>query len=117
MKIAVTYDNGQVGQHFGRTESFKVFILEEGNLVNGELIPGGEHGHAAKAQFMKDHAIDVVICGGIGQPAIDGVTAVGVKVYPGVTGDVDQVVKDFMAGQLAYSMDAVHAPHGHHHHE
>lgn len=116
MKIAVTYNNGNVGQHFGRTEFFKVFTVEDGKLVKGELIPGGEHGHVAKAQFMKDHAIDVVICGGIGQPAVDGVKAVGVEVYPGVSGSVDQVVEDFMAGHLQYDMDAIHAPHSGHHH-
>ena len=44
MKIAVTYDRGNVGQHFGRTQFFKVFTVEEGNLVKGELVPGGEHG-------------------------------------------------------------------------
>ena len=116
MKIAVTYNNGEVGQHFGRTEYFKVFTVEEGNLVNGELVPGGEHGHVAKAQFMRDHAINVVICGGIGQPAVAGVKAAGVEVYPGVTGNVDQVVQDFLKGELKYDLAAIHAPHGGHHH-
>lgn len=118
MKIAVTYDNGNVGQHFGRTEFFKVFTLEEGQLVSGELLSGGDHGHVAKAQFMKDNAIDVVICGGIGQPAAAGVRAAGAEIYPGVTGSVDQVVEDFIAGRLQYNLEAIHAPHGdHHHHE
>ena len=29
MKIAVTYDNGNVFQHFGKTENFKVYELNE----------------------------------------------------------------------------------------
>ena len=95
MKIAVTYDRGNVGQHFGRTQFFKVFTVEEGNLVKGELLPGGEHGHVAKAQFVKDNDIAIIICGGIGQPAVAGVKA---------------------AGELKFNMDAIHAPHGEHHH-
>ncbi len=116
MKIAVTYDRGNVGQHFGRTQFFKVFTVEEGNLVKGELLPGGEHGHVAKAQFVKDNDIAIIICGGIGQPAVAGVKAAGAEVYPGVTGSVDQAVQDFIAGQLKFNMDAIHAPHGEHHH-
>jgi len=115
MKIAVTYDRGNVGQHFGRTQFFKVFTVEEGNLVKGELLPGGEHGHVAKAQFVKDNDIAIIICGGIGQPAVAGVKAAGAEVYPGVTGSVDQAVQDFIAGQLKFNMNTTIINDGHLH--
>ena len=38
MKIAVTYDNGNVFQHFGRTEQFKIYDVENGKVVSSEVI-------------------------------------------------------------------------------
>ena len=38
MKIAVTYDNGSVFQHFGKTESFKVYEVEDNKVVSSEVI-------------------------------------------------------------------------------
>ena len=32
-RIATTYENGQIFQHFGRTESFKVYEVEEDKVV------------------------------------------------------------------------------------
>ena len=34
MKIAVTYENGKVFQHFGKTETFKVYEVEEGKVIS-----------------------------------------------------------------------------------
>ena len=66
MKIAITYDNGQVFQHFGKTEAFMVYEIEDGNLVNSEILPSNGAGHGALAGLLAEHAIDVLICGGIG---------------------------------------------------
>ena len=38
MKIAVTYDNGNVFQHFGKTENFKVYEVEAEKVVSSEII-------------------------------------------------------------------------------
>ena len=38
MKIAVTYDNGEVFQHFGHTEQFKVYEVEAGKVVHMEVV-------------------------------------------------------------------------------
>ena len=38
MKLAVTYENEMVGQHFGRTEKFKVFDIENGKITSSEII-------------------------------------------------------------------------------
>ena len=38
MKIAVTYDNGSVFQHFGKTENFKIFEVENGAIISSEVV-------------------------------------------------------------------------------
>ena len=66
MKIAVTYDNGNVFQHFGKTESFKVYEVENNQIVKSEVIGSNGTGHGALAGLLADQGIDVLICGGIG---------------------------------------------------
>ena len=38
MRIAVTYENGQIFQHFGHTETFKIYDVEEGKVVHSEVV-------------------------------------------------------------------------------
>ena len=66
MKIAVTYDNGNVFQHFGRTEQFKIYDVENGKIVSSEVIGNDGLGHGALAGLLANNAIDVLICGGLG---------------------------------------------------
>ncbi len=36
MRVAVTYENGQIFQHFGHTETFKIYDVEEGKVLHSE---------------------------------------------------------------------------------
>ena len=66
MRIAVTYENGQIFQHFGHTEQFKVYDLEDNKIVNTQVVDTNGQGHGALAGFLNSTDIDVLICGGIG---------------------------------------------------
>ena len=66
MKIAVTYENGKVFQHFGKTESFKIYEVEDNQIVSSEVISSNGSGHGALAGLLAEQGIDVLICGGIG---------------------------------------------------
>lgn len=66
MKIAVTYDNGNIFQHFGRTESFKVYEVENNQVISSEVIGSNGVGHGALAGLLAEQKVDVLICGGIG---------------------------------------------------
>lgn len=66
MKIAVTYENGEVFQHFGHTETFKVYEVEDGKILSSEIIGSDGNGHEALAGLLANQRIDVLICGGIG---------------------------------------------------
>ena len=100
MKIAVTYDNGNVFQHFGKTESFKVYEVENNQVVKSEVIGSNGTGHGALAGLLTDQGIDVLICGGIGGGAQAALAEAGVELCSGVEGDTDAAVEAYLKGEL-----------------
>lgn len=113
MKIAVTYDSGNVFQHFGKTEFFKVYEVEDNKVVSSEVIGSNGVGHGALAGLLADQAVDVLICGGIGGGAQAALEEAGVELCAGAEGDTDQAVEAYLRGELISSG----ANCDHHHHE
>ena len=100
MKIAVTYDNGNVFQHFGRTEFFKVYEVEDSKVVSSEVIASNGVGHGALAGLLSGQSVDVLICGGIGGGAQAALQEAGVELCAGASGDTDKVVEAYLRGEL-----------------
>ena len=100
MKIAVTYDNGSVFQHFGHTEEFKVYTVEDGKVVSAQVVSSDGQGHGALAGLLSHNGIDALICGGIGMGAKNALESFGIKLYAGVSGDADEAVDALLAGTL-----------------
>ena len=117
MKIAVTYENGQVFQHFGHTEQFKVYEVENGKLVKSEIVDTNGQGHGALAEFLLNGGVEVLICGGIGGGARNALAESGIELYPGAQGDADAQVESFIAGTLNYDPNTTCSHHEHHDHE
>ena len=113
MKIAVTYDDGNIFQHFGKTEFFKVYEVEGGKVVSSEVIGSNGVGHGALAGLLADRSVDVLICGGIGGGAQAALEQAGVELCAGAEGDADQAVEAYLRGELVSSG----ANCDHHHHE
>ena len=51
-KIAVTYENGEVFQHFGHTKEFKFYTVEDKKIVDSEIVPTMGSGHSMLADFL-----------------------------------------------------------------
>ena len=101
MKIAVTYENGMVFQHFGKSEAFKYYETDEwGDIISAEVKSNNGQGHGALAGILKENGVDVIICGGIGQGAQDALAANGIEVYAGNSGSADTAVINFLAGRI-----------------
>ena len=100
MKIAVTYDDGNVFQHFGRTEFFKVYETEDGKVVSSEVISSNGVGHGALAGVLAEQSVDVLICGGIGEGAQAALKEAGVELCAGAEGNTDQVAEAYLKGEL-----------------
>lgn len=116
MKIAVTYEDGNVFQHFGRTENFKVYEVEDGKVVSAEVMGSDGVGHEALAWLLKDSGIDALICGGMGQGAQDALAEAGIEVCAGASGDADAAVEAFLRGELVNTgVNCDHHDHEHGH--
>ena len=113
MRIAVTYENGQVFQHFGHTSQFKIYQVEADTVKSAEVVDTNGSGHGALAGFLKEQGVDVVICGGIGGGAQTALAQAGIKVYGGVTGAADMAAVSFIAGSLRYNPDVKCDHHDH----
>lgn len=100
MKIAVTYDNGNVFQHFGRTENFKIYEVKDGEILSSEVVGSGGRGHESLAEVLLENSVDLLICGGLGAGAQNALASAGVAVAAGAQGDADEAVKAFLRGEL-----------------
>ena len=100
MKIAVTYENGEIFQHFGHTETFKVYEVEDGRILGSEIIGSNGSGHGALAKLLNEQGIDVLICGGIGGGAQAALEERGIELCAGAEGDADQAVAAYLRGEL-----------------
>ncbi len=117
MKIAVTYENGQVFQHFGHTEAFKIYEIEKGVVISSEVIPTNGSGHGALAGMLKELGVSVLICGGIGAGAQIALCEAKIQLFGGVHGDADHAVEAFLSDSLVYDPAAKCDHHDHEHGE
>ena len=117
MRIAVTYENGEIFQHFGHTEQFKLYDAEDGKIVREQIVDTNGSGHGALAGFLKAAQADALICGGIGMGARNALAEAGITLYGGVTGSADAAAQALAQGILQFDPDAKCDHHGHHHGE
>lgn len=118
MKIAVTYENGEIFQHFGHTEQFKIYETAGKTVKDSEVVSTMGSGHGALAGFLKEHGADILICGGIGGGAQETLKEAGITLYGGVSGSADQAVEDLLKDELSYDENVMCSHHGeeHQHH-
>jgi len=117
MRIAVTYENGEIFQHFGHTEQFKFYDIEDNKIIKSEVTGTNGQGHGALAGFLKCAGVDILICGGIGGGAKIALSEAGIKLYGGVSGSADEAVEKFISGKLEFNPDIKCEHHGHGHEE
>ena len=114
MKIAVTYENGLIFQHFGHTEAFKLYEVSDGKVQSAQVVSTNGSGHGALATLLHDLDVQMLICGGIGGGAQMALAQAGIVVYGGVQGFADAAVAAFLAGGLNYDPNVKCSHHEHH---
>lgn len=117
MRIAVTYENEEIFQHFGHTQQFKVYDVENGAIVSSQVVDTNGNGHGALAGVLTALNADVLICGGIGGGAQMALADADIKLFGGVSGNADAAVEAFLAGNLAYNPNVQCNHHDHNHGE
>ena len=114
MKIAVTYKDGEIFQHFGHSEQFKVYEIENNRIVNTQILDANGSGHGALAGLLAQNNVKLLICGGIGGGAQMALLEAGIRLYGGISGYADDAVNAYLAGKLAHNPNAncTHHDHG-----
>ena len=115
MIIAVTYEQGNIFQHFGHTEQFKLYDVQNGEIVSTRIVGTNGSGHGALAGFLKALNTDILICGGIGGGAQTALAEIGISLYAGNSGSADEAVTNLLSGELEENNTATCDHHGHDH--
>ena len=115
MRIAVTYENGCIFQHFGHTEEFKLYDIEDGKIINTQIVSTNGSGHGTLAGFLLLNQVDTLICGGIGGGAQSALAQAGISLYGGVSGNTDDAVNALLNGTLGYNPNVSCSHHEHEH--
>lgn len=116
MKIAVTYENGNIFQHFGHTEQFKIYDIEDGKVISAQIADTNGSGHGALAGMLLAWNVDALICGGIGGGAQVALAEAGIQLYGGVSGSADEAINALLAGNLDFDSNVHCEHHGHGNH-
>ena len=124
-KVAVPTLNGMLSAHFGGSEYFTVYDVEDNKIVDTAILPVPEHTTGSYPNFLAAQEITEIIVGGIGGKAIAIFNNFGINVYLGanVKGTKD-LVEELLAGELQLTGNACNhegdGPEshgaGHHHH-
>lgn len=118
MKIAVPYSDGQVFQHFGKSEQFKIYDTIDDEIISSEIVDTSGSGHSALADFLKEKGAGVLICGGIGFGAVTALQNAGIQILGGAEGEADKCVEEFLGGRLHFGASgcaSCSSSCGHHH--
>ncbi len=117
MKIAVTFDgNDSVFQHFGHTEQFKIYEVEDNKIISEKILSSDGSGHSALAELLAKENIDKIICGGIGGCAISALSDAGIEIFAGISGNTNEAVQNLLNGTLVQNSSATCNHHHEHHH-
>lgn len=115
MKIATTYLDGNIFAHFGHTDKFKLYTVEDNKIINTEIVDTNGSGHGALVGLLSSLGVDILICGGIGMGAQIALDDADIELYSGIEGDADAAVTSYLDGSLCCSHEANCNHHDHDH--
>ena len=122
-KIAIPTSEGALFPHFGKAPQVTIFDVEEGKVVNKEIMTSPEHAHGAMPRFLQGLGVTDVLCGGLGAGAVKMLGEMNINVYGGAPAlPVDDVLAKFIDGSIEYGdstchHDACNGEHKGHHHD
>lgn len=119
IKLAAVTEDGEIlSSHFGRAPFYRVFTLQDGQVVQEATLakahhgphPAGEHGahgHNHDDMFAPVRDCQVLLCGGMGEPAYQSAVAKGLEVIL-TGGDILAAVQAYLKGELRSDPRRVH---------
>ena len=102
MRIAIPFFEGLIFQHFGHAKQFKIYEIENHQVLMECIVEPEGSGHEAVAELLRSMDVRVVICGNIGEGAMQALNAAGIVFYGGVSGEADGAITSLINGRLSY---------------
>lgn len=106
IKIAVTYEDGEIFQHFGQTRQFKIYEVTDGEIIRSEVVGTNGVTHCSLGSYLYEIGTSVLICGNLGMGASRALLSAGILVYAGNQGSADEAVKKLLRKELLYTPTA-----------
>ncbi|MBN1272688.1 MAG: hypothetical protein JXB26_10515 [Candidatus Aminicenantes bacterium] len=123
MKVAIATDQDSVSAHFGRCDSYSIYEIEEGKILDKKIIPNPGHEPGFLPQFLAEREVTCIIAGGMGPRAQNLFSQKNIKTITGVQGKIEEVIEQFLEQDLASGEDLCghrkgeHQPTGYKHRE
>ena len=103
MIVAITYENGNVFMHYGKTRQFKIYEIDNNEIKSSRVIDCGEYSHHTLADLLALNNVDTLICGGLGGHDVESLMAKNIRIFNNASGNVDIVINEFLKGNLSFS--------------
>lgn len=114
MKIAIPTQNNQVWQHFGRSPEFTIYTVEDNQILHKEILSAQGSGHTDLVLLLKRNFVKVLLCGGLGQCAVECANANHIEVFSSNSGNADDVLNSYLNHTLNIQHNATCDHHDHH---
>lgn len=92
MRIAATYDNGEIFQDFATTTQFKLYLVDEGEIFNDMVVDAA----GDLLEFLAARKVDTLICGSIAADKKEALEQMSIMVYDNKSGSADEVTKSIL---------------------
>lgn len=115
MKIAIATDGNFVSAHFGHCPHYTIYDVDE-NKVNGKKIienPGHQPGFLPG--YLAELGVNCIIAGGMGPRAQELFAENSIKTITGVSGRVDDVIQEYLKGNITDGGNLCNHEEGEHH--
>jgi predicted Fe-Mo cluster-binding NifX family protein len=112
MKIAVPVNaDGQIDNHFGHCDSYKVFAVSDENQISEIDEIKSAQGCGCKsniASVLAASGVSILLAGGIGNGAVNVLNSSGIRVIRGCEGSATEIAKQYIAGRIIDSGEVCH---------
>lgn len=118
MKIAIPTRNNQVDGHFGHCEYYTIFTINEDKTIEGSQVMESPQGCGCKSDIaflLQETGVTLMLAGNMGQGALHNLNSFGIEVVRGCSGNVNDVVMDYLSEKISDS-GASCEHHEHHQH-
>jgi predicted Fe-Mo cluster-binding NifX family protein len=115
-KLAIPVLNGQLSSHFGQTQYFYFYEIDNNTTLNQSMETSPEQDHSAIPAWLSEQNVTDIIIGGIGGPAAEKLSDFDINIFEnGMSTSPNELSQMFINNQLSIFGDSCCGGHDHEH--